>query len=153
MSAITKLIVSTILNQGVKGSEIKDWHFNVREVNGVYIVDVSTTVTISPKTQLTKPEKMSKYLILAWVISFLIWVSLSAVGALLPNANFGRDIILWSGLPGFIAQLIGARFLIKSYRKYQAEQESTQAILNAQERARAGSSGADKPGGFPTSNS
>jgi Na+/proline symporter len=117
----------------------------------VYIVDVSTTVTISPKTQLTKPERTSKYLILAWAVSFLVWLSLSITGALLPNADLGREFLLWSGIPGFVAQLIGARFLVKSYRKRQAEHETTQAILNAQERAREEGAGLDnKPQSLPT---
>ncbi len=112
---LTKLVVSTILNHGVKGSEIRDWHFKVREVDGVY-VDVSTTVAISPKTQLTKEERVGKYLILSFVATFLAMVVLDIVGGPLPDTVLGRDLVLIATIPGFIAQLIGARFLIGRIR-------------------------------------
>lgn len=132
MSAkLTKLIVTTILNHGVKGSEVKDWHFNVREVNGIYFVDLSTTVAISPKTHLTKHEKIGKYQMIAFVVTFLIWLALSAIGALVPNASLGRELVLSGGIPGFIAQLLGARFLVRGYRKHQEEEEekAAEAVL------------------------
>ena len=125
---LTKLVVSTILNHGVEGSEVKDWHFNVREVDGVYIVDLSTTVAISPKTQLTKEERTGKYLIVSFVLAFLAWLVLGTVGMLLPNVLLGRDLVLFSTIPGFVAQLIAARFLIKSYyRRSRAQKISADA--------------------------
>jgi hypothetical protein len=115
---LTKLVVSTILNHGVKGSDVRDWHFKVREVDGVYLVDLSTTVAISPKTELTKQERAGKHLMMSFVAAFVMAVVLATVGMLLPDAVLGRELVLISTIPGFVAQLIGARFLIKArYRK------------------------------------
>jgi len=119
---ITRLIASYILNQGVKGSELTDWHFKVRQVDGVYYFDVTTTVAVTPKTQLTRREKRGKALIIAWAISFCIMVALSTIGVLLPDANLGRQLVLYGTIPGFLAQLIGARLLIKGYDEKKEEE-------------------------------
>ncbi len=119
---LSKLIVTTILNQGVSASEVKDWHFKVREVDGVYYVDLSTSVAISPKTQLTRKEKFGRFLIIAFVMSSLAAFGLGSVGMLLPDAYVGRDLVLISTAPAFVAQLIGARFLVRAYRRHQEGQ-------------------------------
>lgn len=119
---LSKLIATTILNQGVSASEIKDWHFKVREVDGVYYVDLSTSVAIFPKTQLTRNEKFGRFLIVVFVITALLAFGLGSIGMLLPDAYLGRDLVLFSTAPSFVAQLIGARFLVRAYRRHQEGQ-------------------------------
>lgn len=114
---LTKLIVTTILNQGVKGSEVKDWHFKVREVDGIYYVDVASTIAISPKTELTREEKFGRFEVVVFFVSFFAALALGTVGMLIPDAYVGRDLVLFSTAPSFLAQLIGARFLVRSYRR------------------------------------
>lgn len=124
---LTKLLVTTILNHGVRGSDVKDWHFRVREVGGVYFVDISTSIAISPKTELTKEEKMGKYQIVSFVVAFMAMLVLATVGGLLPDANLGRELVIVSTAPGFVAQLIGARFLIRGHYRHK-EKEAARPV-------------------------
>lgn len=116
---ITKLVVGYLLNHGIKSSELRDWQFKVREVDGVYIFDVSTSVAIAPKTQLTREERTSKTLLLTFAASFCTMVVLSTIGLFLPDAVLGRELVYVSTFPGFIAQLIGARLLVGRYHRSQ----------------------------------
>ena len=118
---LTKLMVTTVLNHGVKNSEVRDWQFKVREVDGVYLVDVSTSIAISPKKDLTKEEKRGKFQMIAFVISFLAMLVLGVIGGLLPDAYLGRELVIVSEIPGFVAQLIGARFLVRGHYKRHEE--------------------------------
>jgi hypothetical protein len=61
---IMKLIISYLLHHGIKKSDLTDWHFNVKESDGTYILDVVATITIETKKELTPGEKRSKNLII-----------------------------------------------------------------------------------------
>jgi hypothetical protein len=112
---ITKLVASYLLKHGVKGSEIEEWRFKVREVDGRYFFDIATTIAVTPKSDLTPEEGTNRTMIIVFVVSLLLMLSLSTLGLLLPNADLGRELVYLSTLPGFVAQLIGARFLVWRY--------------------------------------
>jgi hypothetical protein len=112
----TRLIVSYLLNHGIKNSDLTDWHLNVKESDGTYVLDVAATITIETKKELTPGEKRSKNLIILFVISLCLMVGLSTVGMLLPDAGLGRTLVLLGTIPAFVVNLVGARFLIKRHR-------------------------------------
>jgi hypothetical protein len=112
----TRLIVSYLLNHGIKNSDLTDWRLSVKESDGTYVLDVAATITIATKKELTRGEKRSKNLIILFVISLCAMVSLSTVGMLLPDAGLGRTLVLLGTIPAFVVNLVGARFLIKRQR-------------------------------------
>ena len=114
---IIKLIVSYLLHHGIKKSDLTNWHFNVKESDGTYILDVNATITIETKKELSPNEKRSKNLIILFIIALCLMVGLSTIGMILPDAGLGRTLVLLGTIPAFIVNLVSARFLIKRHLK------------------------------------
>jgi hypothetical protein len=116
---LVKLIMNSILNGGVKGSNVSDLSLVVKEKMGTYTVARSTLVLESKKV-LTPKEKRRKNLIISFIITLILMVALSTIGAWLPDAqaSLRRTLILLSEIPAFGYNLVSTRFLMKKASRH-----------------------------------
>ena len=116
---LLKLIMSYILNRGIKGTELNDITATFSNKMGTYKLGASVVITVDPKGVLTPKETRRKRMIILFLISLAIMVGLSTIGAWLPdpNAGPGRLLILLSEIPAFAYSLISTRFLMKKARR------------------------------------
>jgi hypothetical protein len=112
---VVKLIMSYVLNRGIKDIQVNDITGNFNERRGTYRLGVGAVITIEPKTVLTPKEVKRKRMIILFLISLAFMVGLSTAGAWLPNAQagLGRTLILLSEIPAFGYSLLSTRFLMK----------------------------------------
>jgi len=112
---LVKLIMNSILNGGVKSSDVSDLSLEVKEKMGTFTIDIGSTLVLESKKVLTPKEKRRKNLIISFIISLIFMVALSTIGAWLPDAQagLGRTLILLSEIPAFAYNLVSTRFLMK----------------------------------------
>jgi len=112
---LVKLIMNSILNRGVKDSNITDLSLEVKESMGTYTLGIGATIVLETKKVLTPKEKRRKYLIISFLVSLGFMLGLSTIGAWLPDAQagLGRTLILLSEIPAFAYSLVSTRFLMK----------------------------------------
>ena len=116
---LVKLIMNSILNGGVKGS-VSDLSLEVKEKMGTYTVAIGSTLVLESKKVLTPKEKRRKNLIISFIITLILMVALSTIGAWLPDAqaSLGRTLILLSEIPAFGYNLVSTRFLMKKATRH-----------------------------------
>jgi hypothetical protein len=112
---LVKLVMTTILDGGVKDSDVSDLSLDVKEKMGTYTIGIGSTIVLEPKKVLTPKEKRRKNLIIILLISLIFMIGLSTIGAWLPDAqaSLGRTLILLSEIPAFAYSLVSTRFLMK----------------------------------------
>ena len=110
-----KLTLSMILNQGIRGSSLSDLAVQVEERDGVLLLGTGAVLTIQAKRDedLTPRERLRKRLIISFLVSIIFMIVLGAVGALVPDANLGRWLILLSEVPAFISALVSTRIFMR----------------------------------------
>lgn len=130
---LIKLTISVLLNQGIRGTQVKDMAVQVEEGDGVYVVGTGTVVTIETKRDedLTPVQKQRKNLIFAYLLSLLFMIILSTIGALTGDANAGRWLILISEIPGFASAFAATRlFASKPKLKPISQEQVEKEMLN-----------------------
>ena len=117
---VVKLVVNTILNGGVKDSNVSDLSLEVKEKMGTYTLGIGSTIVLESKKVLTPKEKRRKNLIISLIISLIFMIGLSTIGAWLPDAQagLGRTLILLSEIPAFAYSLVSTRFLMKKASRH-----------------------------------
>ena len=112
---LVKLMMTAILDGGVKDSDVSDLSMDVKEKMGTYTIGIGSTIVLEPKKVLTPKEKRRKNLIISLIISLIFMIGLSTIGAWLPDAqaSLGRTLILLSEIPAFAYSLVCTRFLMK----------------------------------------
>jgi hypothetical protein len=112
---LLKLIMSYVLNRGIKDAKLQNVSVSLNDHMGTYKLGVGVVIAVEPKGVLTPKEIRRKRMIILFLVSLAIMVGLSTLGAWLPDfqAGLGRTLILLSEIPAFAYSLISTRFLMK----------------------------------------
>ena len=112
---LVKLVMSYILNHGIKDVKVDKVTFDVGEARGTYKLGVGSVITIEPKKILTPKETRRKRIIIFFIVSLLLMIGLSTIGGWLPQeyAGTGRILILVSEIPAFTYSLVSTRLMTR----------------------------------------
>ena len=111
-----KLIMNSILNDGVKTSDVTRFSFDAKPSNGMRTLGIDATITIETKQTLTPKESRRKVMVILFLISLVFMLGLSTIGLLLPYAGLGRTLVLLSEIPAFVFSLVCTKFLMRRAR-------------------------------------
>ncbi|MGA2875032.1 MAG: hypothetical protein ABSE82_05750 [Nitrososphaerales archaeon] len=112
-----KLIMNSILNDGVRASDVTKFSFDVKPSAGMRTLGIDAIVTIETKQTLTPKETRRKIMVILFLISLVFMLGLSTIGLLLPDAGLGRTLVLLSEMPAFVFSLVCTKFLMRGSRR------------------------------------
>ena len=114
--------MNSILNDGVKTSDVTRFSFDAKPSNGMRTLGIDATITIETKQTLTPKESRRKVMVILFLISLVFMLGLSTIGLLLPYAGLGRTLVLLSEIPAFVFSLVCTKFLMRSSRRHVSHQ-------------------------------
>ncbi len=111
---IAKSIVNYFLHLCIKNFDIKNFTLDVKESDGKYVLGINSTVVVGKTGESVRKETEGRNLMIVFFVTLSLVAVFAIVGILIPNASLGRSFILISVFPAFLANVIGARYIIKS---------------------------------------
>ena len=102
------------LHLEIKNSEVTNFSLELKEKDGKYILGINSTVVVATKGEQVRKFTGSRNLIIVFLISLSIWLTLAVVGILLPDAVFGRTLVYLSEFPAILVNIISTRYIIRN---------------------------------------
>jgi len=97
-----------------KKSDIAKLSLDLKEINGRYVLGISSTVAVATKGELIRKETGRRNIVKLFLASLSLAIVLDAVGVLLPNASLGRTLVYLGEFPAILVNIISARYIIRN---------------------------------------
>jgi hypothetical protein len=102
------------LHRMITNSDISDFSLDVKELDGKYVLAISSGVAVATKGEPIRKETGSRNITIVFLVSLSVTVGLDLIGILLPDPIFGRTLVYLGEFPAILVNIISARYIIKS---------------------------------------
>jgi len=111
---LVRWIMNYVLHRGIKNSDIRNLSLEIKEINGKYVLGISSTVVVATKGELVRKETGSRNLVTIFLVSLSLTVVLAVVGMLVPASPLGRTLVYLSEFPAILVNIISTRYIIRN---------------------------------------
>jgi hypothetical protein len=111
---LLKMIMNFVLHRGIKNSNVTDLSLDIKEKDGKFILDINSTVVVATKGEQVRKFTGSRNLVIVFLVSLSIWLTLAMIGMLLPDPIFGRTLVYLSEFPAILVNIISTRYIIRN---------------------------------------
>ena len=111
---LVRWIMNYVLHRGIKNSDIRNLSLEIKEINGKYVLGISSTVVVATKGELVRKETGSRNLVTIFLVSLSLTVVLAVVGMLVPASPLGRTLVYLSEFPAILVNIISTQYIIRN---------------------------------------
>ena len=123
-SSIVRGISNYFLHRVIKNSDVTNLSLDLKEINGKYVLGLSSSV--AAKREPIRKKSGRRNIVILFLVSLSLAVSLDLVGMLLPSAILGRTLVYFGFFPAIFVNIISARYIIRNISQLSHETVSYQ---------------------------